>query len=183
MKKLSLLLALPIFLAACEPEAAPDMDVTNEVDQLEQMGEVQEQPEMMAGDSITDIAAANPDFSTLVAALQATGLDAALSGPGPYTVFAPTNAAFDALPEGTLEELLANPDDLANILTYHVVDGTVTSDQVVSLESAPTLQGSMLDISVQGEDVYVNDAMVTAVDIEANNGVIHVIDTVLIPGN
>lgn len=143
---------------------------------------------MDAGDDIVDIAAANPDFTTLVAAVSAAGLVDTLKGPGPFTVFAPTNAAFDALPAGTVETLLLpeNRDQLVSILTYHVVPGSVTSDQLIgqSLDVA-TVQGDTVRVvgstNKMGAYVRVNDANVTAADIIATNGVIHVIDKVLIP--
>ncbi len=120
-------------------------------------------------------------FSTLLAAVDAAGLTATLKGAGPFTVFAPTDAAFAALPAGTLDALLADPTALASILTYHVVAGEVTSDQVVSLSSATTVNGADIAISVSGSNVMVNDANVVAVDVRATNGVIHVIDKVILP--
>ena len=120
-------------------------------------------------------------FSTLLAALDATSLTSVLKGNGPFTVFAPTDDAFAALPEGTLEALLADPEALAGILTYHVVPGNVTSDQVVNLSSATTVNGADIAISVNGGTVSVNDATVIAVDVAATNGVIHVIDKVILP--
>jgi uncharacterized surface protein with fasciclin (FAS1) repeats len=139
--------------------------------------EVQEQTQP----NIVETAASNPDFSTLVTAIQAAGLEEALSGEGPFTVFAPTNAAFDALPEGTLEDLLDNPDQLANILQYHVVSGEVLAEQVVNLDSATTLNGQDVSIRTENGNVFVNDAQVTTTDIRTSNGVIHVIDSVLLP--
>jgi uncharacterized surface protein with fasciclin (FAS1) repeats len=120
-------------------------------------------------------------FKTLLAALEATSLTSVLKGDGPFTVFAPTDAAFAALPEGTLDALLADPETLASILTYHVVPGSVTSDQVVTLTAATTVNGADVSISVDGSTVLVNDAEVIAVDVVASNGVIHVIDRVIIP--
>lgn len=135
------------------------------------------------GDDIVDIAASNEDFSTLVAAVTEAGLVDTLKSDGPFTVFAPTNAAFAKLPAGTVESLLEpeNKDTLVSILTYHVVPGAVTSDQLAGqhLEVA-TVQGST--VSIDGRDgVKVDDATVTAADIIATNGVIHVIDTVIMP--
>ena len=128
------------------------------------------------------VAVAN-DFDTLVAAVQAAGLVATLQGAGPYTVFAPTDEAFAALPPGALDRLLRpeNRAELVQILSYHVVPGRVTAAQVASLDSAPTLQGAALDIRTEGGAVRVNEATVTATDIEASNGVVHVIDAVLLP--
>ncbi|MCB1841996.1 MAG: fasciclin domain-containing protein, partial [Halioglobus sp.] len=136
--------------------------------------------ESMAKPGIVDIAAGNPDFTTLVAALKAADLVEALSGEGPFTVFAPTNAAFAALPEGTLDMLLepANKDKLVAILTYHVVAGKVMAADVVTLTAAETQQGSSIAISASEAGVSVDGAKVIATDIEASNGVIHVIDAV-----
>ncbi len=133
--------------------------------------------------NIVQIAAGNPDFSTLVAAVTAAGLVDTLSGPGPFTVFAPTNAAFAKLPAGTVDTLLKpeNKQQLIDILTYHVVSGAVKAADVVTLSSAKTVNGAEVKITVNGSSVMVNDANVTATDIMASNGVIHVIDTVLIP--
>ena len=135
-----------------------------------------------ANQTIVEIAAANPNFSTLVTAVQAAGLVETLSGPGPFTVFAPTNAAFDKLPPGTLDALIANKTALTSVLTYHVVPGNYPASQVVSMSSLPTVQGQPLPVTVQpGGTVRVDGATVVATDIQASNGVIHVIDTVMIP--
>lgn len=122
-------------------------------------------------------------FDTLVAAVQAADLTSTLEGAGPFTVFAPTEAAFGALPAGTLDDLLLpeNKATLAAILTYHVVPGRVTSEDVVGLTSATTVQGEELTIEVVGGNVRINGANVTTVDIDADNGVIHVVDAVLLP--
>ena len=132
--------------------------------------------------TIVDVAAGNPDFSTLVAAVKAAGLVETLSGEGPFTVFAPTNEAFAKLPEGKVDSLLADIPTLKKILTYHVVAGKVMAADVVGLNNATTVQGDDVKIAVVDGKVQLNDsATVTATDIEASNGVIHVIDTVLIP--
>jgi len=122
-------------------------------------------------------------FNTLVAAVQAADLVSTLQGEGPFTVFAPTDAAFAKLPAGTVETLLLpeNKDQLVAILTYHVVAGRVTANQVVNLNTADTVQGAAVQVSVDGSTVRINDAIVTTTDIEATNGIIHVIDTVLLP--
>jgi uncharacterized surface protein with fasciclin (FAS1) repeats len=132
---------------------------------------------------IVDVAAGNPDFSTLVAAVKAADLVDALKGDGPLTVFAPTNAAFAKLPAGTVESLLMpeNKDKLVSILTYHVVSGKVMAADVVKVDSATSLQGQDITVKVDGGTVMVDNATVTATDIKASNGVIHVIDTVLMP--
>lgn len=140
------------------------------------------QEEAVPTQNIVEVASSNPDFSTLVTAVQTAGLVETLSGEGPFTVFAPTNAAFDALPEGTLEDLLADPEALANILTYHVVSGRVPAADVVGLSSATTVQGQDITIEVVDGSVVLNgDVNVTATDIQASNGIIHVIDAVLLP--
>jgi transforming growth factor-beta-induced protein len=120
-------------------------------------------------------------FETLVAALEASGLDDTLKGEGPYTVFAPTDDAFDKLPAGTVEALLDDIPTLKDILLYHVVAGKVMAEDVVKLTSATTVLGEDVTISVTGSTVKVNDATVIITDIECSNGVIHVIDTVLLP--
>lgn len=134
---------------------------------------------------IVDVAAGNPDFSTLVTAVKAAGLVDALKGKGPLTVFAPTNEAFAKLPEGTVEDLLKpeNKEMLIAVLTYHVVAGKVMAADVVKVESATTLQGQSLSVAVNGDSVTINNASVVATDIKASNGVIHVIDTVLLPSS
>ena len=132
---------------------------------------------------IVDIAAGNENFSTLVAAVQAAGLVETLKSDGPFTVFAPTNEAFAKLPEGTVENLLLpeNKDQLIAVLTYHVVPGNVTAAQVVDLDSAETVQGQSIDIAVSDDGVTVDGAKVIQTDIMATNGVIHVIDSVILP--
>jgi uncharacterized surface protein with fasciclin (FAS1) repeats len=130
---------------------------------------------------IVDTAVSAGKFTTLAKALQAAGLVETLKGKGPYTVFAPTDEAFAKLPAGTVEGLLADPDKLKQVLLYHVVAGKVTAKDVVKLDSAKTAQGGSVDISVDGKTVMVDGAKVVAADVMATNGVIHVIDTVLIP--
>jgi uncharacterized surface protein with fasciclin (FAS1) repeats len=122
-------------------------------------------------------------FNTLVAAVKAAGLVETLKGPGPFTVFAPTDEAFAKLPAGTLEMLLKpeNKAKLAGILTYHVVAGKVMAADVVKLTSAKTVQGTDVKIQAMGGHVMLNNATVTKTDIATSNGVIHVIDTVLLP--
>ncbi len=130
---------------------------------------------------IVETAIAAGDFTTLVAAVEAADLVETLQGEGPFTVFAPTDEAFVALPEGTLDSLLADPDALSNVLLYHVVPGEVTADQVVELSTATTVQGADLSIEVTDGNVTVNGANVVTTDVMASNGVIHVIDAVLVP--
>jgi len=141
---------------------------------------------MAESGTIVDVAAAAGDFSTLVAAVEAAGLTETLSGPGPFTVFAPTDEAFAVALEAlglTADELLADTETLTSILTYHVIAGEVPSSDVVTMDgqSVPTVNGADVTITVDGDTVMVNDATVTAVDIAASNGVIHVIDSVLLP--
>jgi transforming growth factor-beta-induced protein len=130
---------------------------------------------------IVDIAVEDGRFTTLVAALQAADLVDTLKGEGPFTVFAPTDDAFDKLPAGTVEGLLDDIPTLTNILLYHVVPGKVMAADVVELSSANTASGEAVTISVIDGEVMINDAKVIITDIEASNGVIHVIDSVLIP--
>jgi uncharacterized surface protein with fasciclin (FAS1) repeats len=133
--------------------------------------------------TIVEVAAGNKDFSTLVAAVKAAGLVETLSGPGPFTVFAPTNAAFEALPKGTVETLLKpeNKDKLTGVLTYHVVGAKVLAADVVKLTEAKTVAGQMVAIKVSDAGVMVNKSKVVKTDIVCKNGVIHVIDAVLLP--
>ncbi len=140
-----------------------------------------EAAEAPASNTVVDVAAADGRFATLVTAIEAAGLAETLSGDGPFTIFAPTDQAFAALPEGTLDELLADIPALTNVLLYHVVEGQVMAADVATLESADTLLGQPLTITVEGDTVKVNDAQVVVTDVEASNGVIHVIDTVLLP--
>ncbi len=134
---------------------------------------------------IVDTAVAAGQFETLAAALGAAGLVDTLKGDGPFTVFAPTDEAFAKLPEGTIETLLMpeNKDQLVAILTYHVVAGQVTAADVVKLSEASTVNGESISIMVSDSGVRVNDANVIATDIMTSNGVIHVIDTVILPGS
>lgn len=138
---------------------------------------------MMKKADIVDVAVAAGNFNTLAAALQAAGLVDTLKGDGPFTVFAPTDAAFAKLPEGTVESLLKpeNKDQLIAILTYHVVPGKVKAAQVVKLSSAKTVNGSDLEIAVTDAGVRLNQANVIKTDIRASNGIIHVIDEVVLP--
>jgi len=130
---------------------------------------------------IVDTAVAAGDFSTLVTAVKAAGLVETLKGEGPFTVFAPTDAAFAKVPTETLNALLADKAALANVLTYHVVAGKVMAADVVKLTSAVTVQGQSVSIAVKDGKVYVDGAQVVATDIKASNGVIHVIDAVILP--
>jgi len=136
---------------------------------------------MASDDNIVQVAQSAGDFETLVAAVQAAGLVETLSGEGPFTVFAPTDEAFAKLPEGTLEALLNDKEKLTAILTYHVVPGKVMAADVVGLSSATTVNGQNVSIKVIDGNVMIDNAHVVATDIVASNGVIHVIDTVILP--
>jgi uncharacterized surface protein with fasciclin (FAS1) repeats len=142
-------------------------------------------PPAHAGTSdVVDTAVAAGQFTTLAKALQAAGLVETLKGPGPFTVFAPTDAAFAKLPSGTLDDLLKpeNKDQLRAVLTYHVVPGKImAADLAGKKTNAKTVEGSSLAIDATGKVVKVNDATVTKADVAASNGVIHVIDGVLLP--
>ncbi len=133
--------------------------------------------------NIVDTAVGTGQFKTLAAALGAAGLVETLKGPGPFTVFAPTDAAFAKLPAGTVESLLKpeNKAKLVAILTYHVVPGAVKAEQVTELNEAKTVNGAMVKISTQHGKVMINDATVVKADIAASNGIIHVIDKVILP--
>ena len=131
---------------------------------------------------IVEVAEAAGDFSTLLTAVEAAGLVETLEGDGPFTVFAPTDEAFAALPEGTLDALLVDTEALTQVLLYHVVPGAVTAEQVVELDSAQTVEGGSVSIRVEDGKVLINDAEVIATDVLASNGVIHVIDEVIVPG-
>jgi len=136
------------------------------------------------GYTVMDKAAADGNFSTLIAAVEAAGLQEVLTGHGPFTIFAPTNAAFAALPEGTVESLLMpeNIDQLKAILTYHVVPKNVMSSQIRNGDNfVKTVGGSTLNVEKEYDEVMIGSARVVAVDIKASNGVIHVIDEVLLP--
>ncbi|MEO0436107.1 MAG: fasciclin domain-containing protein [Pseudomonadota bacterium] len=135
--------------------------------------------------NIVEVAAGDANFSTLVAAVQAAGLVEVLSGDGPFTVFAPTNDAFAKLPAGTVEDLLKpeNKSQLVAILKYHVVPGKVMAADVVNLSSATTVEGSDVAIAASDAGVTVDAANVVATDVAASNGVIHVIDSVILPAS
>ncbi|MBE7636611.1 fasciclin domain-containing protein [Sneathiella sp. P13V-1] len=142
------------------------------------------QKDQMAKADIVDTAVSAGKFNTLVAAVKAADLVETLKSPGPFTVFAPTDAAFDKLPAGTVETLLKpeNKDKLIQILTYHVVSGKVMSSDIAGKKlDAGSVEGSKLMINAQDGGVMINDASVVAADVESSNGVIHIIDTVLLP--
>ena len=132
---------------------------------------------------IVDTAVANGNFTTLAAALEAGDLISTLKSEGPFTVFAPTDEAFAKLPDGTVEMLLKpeNKDMLVSVLTYHVVAGQVSAADVVTLKSATTANGSDVNINVRDDSVFINDSRVVMTDIRTSNGIIHVVDTVILP--
>lgn len=182
-------LVFGLILAACSPQATPQptpvlteesMDAPTPEPTEAPMEEPTEAPQ---SPTIVDIAVEDGRFTTLVQALQSAGLVETLQGEGPFTVFAPTDDAFAALPEGALENLLADEAALQNVLLYHVVEGSVLAADVVGLDgqSVETLSGEPIQISVEGDAVMINNAQVVITDIEASNGVIHVIDSVLLP--
>lgn len=172
---LGLLLAVTLVMAACAPAATPEPEPTA-------IPEPTATPEPVLAD-IVDTAVVDGRFTTLAAALEAAGLVETLKGEGPFTVFAPTDDAFAALPEGTVESLLLpeNKQQLIDILTYHVVPGKVMAADVTMLESATTVLGKDVAIKVDMGNVYINEAQVIITDIETSNGVIHVIDAVIPP--
>jgi uncharacterized surface protein with fasciclin (FAS1) repeats len=141
------------------------------------------QPSPAASKNIVQVAAGNPQFSTLTSLIKKAGLVSALSGKSNLTVFAPTNAAFAKLPKATLKKVQSDKKLLTSILTYHVVKGAVPASKVVTLngKSVKTLNGKSVKIAVKSGKVYVNKARVTKTDVKASNGVIHVINQVLIP--
>ena len=132
--------------------------------------------------NIVEIAVSNDNFTTLVAAVQAAGLVEALQSPGPFTVFAPIDAAFAALPPGTVQTLVQNPPQLARILKFHVVAGRFTRSDLVGVNSLDSLEGSPIFIDCYQDTFEVKNATVIAADIEADNGIIHVIDRVILMG-
>lgn len=138
-------------------------------------------PEIKEAKDIVDTAIGAGQFKTLVAAVQAAGLVETLKGKGPFTVFAPSDEAFSKLPKGTVEALLKDKDKLTAILTYHVVAGKVTAHDVVKLKSAKTVNGKEVAIAANKSGVKLDNAKVVKADIQCGNGVIHVIDAVLIP--
>lgn len=174
----TLLFVFSVVVTACAPTAAPAAPAPTTVPATKAPEPTPVPP--MPKD-IVDTAVGAGNFKTLAAALQAAGLIEALKGAGPFTVFAPTDEAFAKLPAGTVEGLLKDPKALGDILKYHVVAGKVMAADVVKLTEAETLLGKKVAIKVEGGKVMVNDANVVTTDIAASNGVIHVIDTVLLP--
>jgi len=146
-------------------------------------GESHSDASKAAASDIVGVVSSAGSFNTLVAAVKAAGLVETLQSDGPFTVFAPTDEAFAKLPAGTVDNLLANPDELKKILLYHVVPGKVTAAEVVKLSEATTAEGSKVEIAVNDGSVTIDDAKVVKADVMASNGVIHVIDSVIIPSS
>jgi uncharacterized surface protein with fasciclin (FAS1) repeats len=183
LKLIALLAILSLVVAACgeTDDASADTQPTDTTAAVTETTEAMAEEEMVESNTIVDIAVADGRFNTLVTAVTEAGLVETLSGEGPFTVLAPTDDAFAALPEGLLDTVLADQELLTSILTYHVLDGAVPAATVVTLESAATLQGEEIAIAVDGDTVTINGATVIITDIEASNGIIHVIDAVLLP--
>lgn len=144
---------------------------------------VVEEAPVVASNTVVDIAVGSPDHTTLVTAITAAGLGEILSGSGPFTIFAPTNAAFEALPAGTVDNLLKpeSKEKLTGILTYHVVAGNVMAADLKDGQVVKTLNGQDLKVSIKDGKVMINGANVTAADLPGSNGVVHVVDSVLMP--
>jgi transforming growth factor-beta-induced protein len=188
---LAALFALSLLAASCgdddpvESSTADDM-AEDDMAEDDMASDDMAEDDMAEPGTIVDVAVANGSFTILVAAVQAADLVDTLSGDGPFTVFAPTDDAFADLLEAleiTAEELLADTELLTAVLTYHVIAGEVPASTVVTLDgqTAATVNGAEVSISVDGDAVQVNDANVIAVDVAASNGIIHVIDSVLLP--
>lgn len=171
-------LALPIYGAILDGRYQAEQRALSKERPGRRPAARRKEPEMSK--NIVETAGEAGSFTTLLAAVDAAGLGETLAAGGPFTVFAPSDGAFAKLPEGTVESLLADPEKLTAVLTYHVVPGRVTAADAAGLSSTPTVQGSELSISVDG-GVHVGDASVVSADIEASNGLIHVIDRVLLP--
>jgi len=171
------LFSLIALLAMVSVVAASDCGTRGKAEKAQSAGYTEAKMEM----DIVETAVAADNFTTLVAAVKAAGLVEALKSDGPFTVFAPTDEAFAELPEGTLEKLLADPEMLAGILKYHVVEGAVNAETAASLDAAQTLNGQSIKITSKDKRVMINDAEVIATDIFCSNGVIHVLDRVILP--
>jgi len=168
-------------LIACDASTTTATEETSEETSYEEV-QVEEAP-MEADDTVVDIAIGSSDHTTLVAALSAADLVETLNGNGPFTVFAPTNAAFEKLPAGTVDGLVKpeNKDKLSGILTYHVVSGNVKAADLSDGQVVKTINGQDLKVSIKDGNVMINGAKVTAADLKGSNGVVHVIDSVLMP--
>lgn len=194
VKKISSLALVTVIMTSCADGKQKEEETLTTVDSTEV---VMDEPEVVQPTTIVDVAVGNEDFSTLVAAVQAAGLVETLSSEGPFTVFAPTNAAFEKLPAGTVEDLLKpeNVEKLKSILTYHVVSGKFEAAAVIDAINSnngkftvETVNGGKIDLSLNDGKVVLTDAngktsTVAMADVPASNGVIHAIDTVVMPKN
>jgi uncharacterized surface protein with fasciclin (FAS1) repeats len=182
MTSAALLLGLSLVGAACTDDEDSAEDTTTTEAAAEETTTSEAEDATSEGETIVDIAAGDEQFSTLVTAVTEAGLVETLSGEGPFTVFAPTNAAFEALPEGTLDTLLEDPEGaLTEVLQLHVIDGEV--DSTAALEAVDTCVetlGGPVRVAMEGEELTVGGAVVSSTDIEASNGIIHVIDSVIV---
>lgn len=174
-------IVLVVVIAVVVMNMQKDSSMVKTTDSVPTTTAMEADQESMNNKTIVDVAVEAGNFTTLVAAVKVAGLVETLSGTGPFTVFAPTDEAFAKLPAGTVEALLKDKEKLSKILTYHVVAGKVMAKDVSGMTSAKTVQGGDVAIKVEDGKVMINDSIVTATDIEASNGVIHVIDTVLLP--
>lgn len=197
VKSFAVATALALALSACggDDDDAADENTDNteataddtSTSMMDEETEESGSSEAASGDTIVDVAVATPDLSTLVTAVQTAGLAETLSGEGPFTVFAPTNEAFAAIPAETLDAILADQELLTQILTYHVVSGEYPASAVAELPdvatgaAVPTVEGQNVTITAGASGVTVNEANVVQPDVEASNGVVHVIDAVLLP--
>ncbi|MBC5991407.1 fasciclin domain-containing protein [Pontibacter cellulosilyticus] len=181
MKKLSIFICASFLLFGCnntEPASESSEVVTEETETM-----ATEETMETTNPDIVALASNNPSLSTLVQAIQAADLAGTLQGGGPYTVFAPTNEAFAALPAGTLDNLLKpeNKQQLVDILTYHVTEGSVMASDLSNGMMVKTLNGKDLKVMLNGDQVMINNATVTSPNVQASNGVVHVVDKVILP--
>lgn len=176
LRILSLAVATCMTLAAvsCNPKVRQEED---EPEVLDKVVVEEEAP------TVVEIASASPDHTTLVTAISEAGMIPTLNDDGPYTIFAPTNEGFEALPEGTVENLLKeeNKEKLQDILKYHVVSGEIMAADLEDGKEITTVHGNKLKVSIRDSKVYVNDAQITGANMEGKNGVVHIIDAVLLP--
>lgn len=189
MKQVSIYICAALLFFGCSSneKMADDSDMADNAEMVTNESETMATEEAMTTEKpdIVAVAMQTPSLSTLVKALQAADLVSALQGPGPYTVFAPTDDAFAALPAGTLDNLLKpeNKQQLVDILKYHVVEGNVKSGDLSNNMMVKTLNGKDLAVMLSGSSVKINDANVTMPNVEASNGVVHVVDKVILPAS
>jgi uncharacterized surface protein with fasciclin (FAS1) repeats len=182
---LLVLVAASLFAVACGDDESSSSDSSDTTAETESEDATEEDDAMMeeGDETIVDLAVGNEDLSTLVTAVTAADLVETLSGEGPFTVFAPNNAAFEKVDKATLDALLApeGKEDLTGVLTYHVVPSAAMAGDLTDGQELTTVNGAKLKVSIDGDTVKIGDATVIAADVKASNGVVHVIDTVLIP--